>query len=395
MESRLYPSTRPLLRQLAVILAGLGLASLASLKVADLITLYLLGLILLDRRQTPCQIAFFLPARAHDALNRLLRVVPLSSRALMRLLIALAKRCPGPGFLIVDHTTIPKPYAQKIPWVGGVFSTTENKPVWGMHLVLLLWSNGRLRIPVGFRLWRPRQSCRPGEYRTKVQLAQDLLLEVLAAGLSVEYVTFDSWYTARWFCKFLDRRGLIWIGELRKNSRIIYQHQRYSLEELVEVLHLTDQAGPLLWAGEVYRQEYGTVRLLILRRGDGKLQYVVTPWRTLTAEDLHGRVRSRWQVEREIRDAKQFLGLGACQARADGAMVRHMALALVGYAVLQLLAVDPAETAGDVKRRLQLRVWAHGAEPVEGPSALSGSGGKIRLNPAGEERSIHTELFIA
>jgi SRSO17 transposase len=101
-----------------------------------------------------------------------------------------------------------------------------------MHLVLLLWSNGRLRIPVGFRLWlwRPRRSCRRGEYRTKVQLAQKLILEVLAAGLSVEYVAFDSWYTARWFCKLLDRLGLIWLGELKKNGVVVYQHRRYHVE---------------------------------------------------------------------------------------------------------------------------------------------------------------------
>lgn len=119
--------------------------------------------------------------------------------------------------------------------------------------------------------------------------------------------------------------------------------------------------------------------------GDGKLKYVVTPCNTLTGENLHGRVRSRWQVERETHDMKQFLGLGACQARADGAMVRHLALALVGKLrftfKLQLLAVDPAETAGDVKRRWQLRVWAHGAEPVETPPVLSGSGIQIQLNP--------------
>jgi len=372
----------------------LGLVTLVSPTVAGLITLYLLGLILLDKRQTPSQIAFFLPARSHDALSRLLRVVPLSSRALMKLLIALANRCPGQGFLVVDHTTIPKPYARKIPWVGGVFSTTENKVVWGMHLVLLLWSNGRLRIPVGFRLWRPRRSCRPGEYRTKVQLAKELILEVLAAGLSVEYVAFDSWYTARWFCKFLDRLGLVWIGELKRNGVVVYQHRRYQVAELVEMLSLIEKGGRLLWMGEVYRPEYGPLWLLILRRGDGKLKYVVTPWKT-SAEDLHGRVRSRWQVERETRDTKQFLGLGSCQARADGAMVRHLALALVGYALLQLLAVDPAETAGDVKRRLQLWVWTYGAESesVEAPPALSGSGVQVRLNPLRGKDLIHAGLL--
>jgi hypothetical protein len=43
--------------------------------------------------------------------------------------------------------------------------------------VVLLWCSfdGRLRIPVAFRLWRPKRSCAPHLYRTKLRLAEVML----------------------------------------------------------------------------------------------------------------------------------------------------------------------------------------------------------------------------
>jgi hypothetical protein len=46
---------------------------------------------------------------------------------------------------------------------------------------------------------------------------------------------------------------------------------------------------------------------------------------------------SRWSVETIFRDTKQYAGLGACQCWSDAAMVRHVALVLVSFVVLQQL----------------------------------------------------------
>lgn len=89
MTSRLYRSIRPLVAQV-------GLRHRASPRRRAggnpdhprLDRALRRGAILLDGRQTQTGVAPFLPGRAHDALNQLLRVMPLSTRALMGLLIA-------------------------------------------------------------------------------------------------------------------------------------------------------------------------------------------------------------------------------------------------------------------------------------------------------------------
>ena len=73
MASRLYPTTRRLFRQVVQTLKCFGLGGCVSPLVLALMAVYITGLLLLDRRQNGTRIANWLPARAHNALNRLLR----------------------------------------------------------------------------------------------------------------------------------------------------------------------------------------------------------------------------------------------------------------------------------------------------------------------------------
>lgn len=70
-----------------------------------------------------------------------------------------------------------------------------------------------------------------------------------------------------------------------------------------------------------------------------------------------------WVLETIFRDSKQFAGLEACQCWTDQAMVRHVALVLLTFVVLQLLRRDPTETVGAVKERWQLAVTQAGEMP--------------------------------
>ena len=54
------------------------------------------------------------------------------------------------------------------------------------------------------------QSPRP--YRTKPQLAWEMIVEVIQAGLPIQYIVFDTLYTAGWLTKRFNRLGLIWWG---------------------------------------------------------------------------------------------------------------------------------------------------------------------------------------
>jgi hypothetical protein len=88
---------------------------------------------------------------SHDRLTRLLQGDWSGQR-----LLELACRTLSvwdKGYLIIDDTVIPKPFATAIEGLAWVFSSVERKPVYGLSLVLLVWTNGTRRIPLGMRLW--------------------------------------------------------------------------------------------------------------------------------------------------------------------------------------------------------------------------------------------------
>lgn len=371
MASRLYPTTRALFRQVAGALTRLGGSLSLDPLTFTLMALYVAGLILLDRDQTNRRIADWLPARAHDALNRLLRVIPFSTRVLMGWLITWAKQRGSRGYLVIDDVVVEKPFAKLLRWVGWTYSTTQKRKVRGFHIVVLLWCTGSWRIPVAFRLWRPKAACRAGRYRTKPELAWEMLQEAVAQGLPMEYIVFDTFYTAGWLTKRISHLGLTWVGVLHPRTTVWYRHKRRSALELAEWLKLSWRARLEVRAGSVvaYLPKYGTLRLVVTRNRHGNYEVLAT-------NDLDGdlttvvlRKRSRWSVETLFRDAKQLAGLGACQCRVDQAMVRHVALCLMTFTVLQLLRLRPEETLGEVKERLQQQVISGGMQP---PTPLRG-----------------------
>ena len=57
------------------------------------------------------------------------------------------------GYLILDDTVIPKPFATALGGLAWVYSSQGHKPVYGLSLVLLVWTDGPVRSPLGMRFW--------------------------------------------------------------------------------------------------------------------------------------------------------------------------------------------------------------------------------------------------
>src|SRR5687767_11089760 len=112
-----------------------------------LIWLYLTAL-LYDRTSASCvALAEALETVLHDRLTRLLqgdwsgqRLLELADRTLF-----VWER----GYLISDDTVIPKPFAAAIEGLAWVFSSQGRKPVYGLSLVFLVWTDGTRRVPLG------------------------------------------------------------------------------------------------------------------------------------------------------------------------------------------------------------------------------------------------------
>jgi hypothetical protein len=367
VASRLYRTTRPLYLQITRVLDQLGVATIGSPTTAILIALYVTGLILLDARPTQTRLARFLPGRCHDALNRLLRTTPWSTRVLLGLLVAWIRQASLPGYLCLDDVVVEKAFAKRLRWAGWTYSFAKKRKVYGMHVVVLLWcsADGGYRIPVAFRLWRPKRSCAAAAYQTKLQLAAQMLTELVAARLPFSYLVMDTHYTAGWFTRLAGRLGICWVGTLPPKTTVVWRGRRQSAAELARRLRLAwrPRLGLRAAAVTVYAPKYGPLRLVVTRNRHGNCESLVTNDLAADLSRVVARKLRRWSVETIFRDTKQYTGLGACQCYTDAAMVRHVGLVLLGFVVVQHLRTHPGESVAAVKERWQLTLTHQGQPP--------------------------------
>lgn len=291
-----------------------------------LIWLYLTAL-LYDRTSSSCvALAEALETVSHDRLTRMLQGDWSGQRLLecaLRTLFTWER-----GSLILDDTVIPKPFATAIEGLAWVFSSQEHRPVYGFSLVLLVWTNGTLRIPLGMRLWHKGGS-------SKYALALDLLSYARnRLRCHPDYILFDAWYPSKALLKRIHDYGWYFVCRLKKNRRFnghaLRHHRRHPY-----------------WAEMGWLS--GGLKVLVVRYGK---KYYATNRLTLSAVEVRRRYRMRSQIEEVIRVCKDQLGMSGCQARSERAQVHHVACCLVAFCVLERERYDRALTIYTRKRQL-------------------------------------------
>ena len=291
-----------------------------------LVWLYLTAL-LYDRTSSSCvALAEALDTVSHDRLTRMLQA-DWSGQRLLESAFRTLSIWEG-GYLILDDTVIPKPFATAIESLAWVYSSQERKPVYGFSLVLLIWTNGTLRIPLGLRLWRKGG---PSKY--------ELALELLSYARNrlhchPAYVLFDAWYPSRHLLKRIRDYGWYFVCRLKRNRRFNGQPLR------------AYRRHPY-WA-ETGRLT-GGLNVLVVRYG---AKYYATNRLTLLAAEVRRLYRVRSQIEEVIRVCKDQLGLTGCQARSERAQLHHMICCLVAFCVLERERQARRLSICKLKRRL-------------------------------------------
>ena len=119
------------------------------------------------------------------------------------------------GILVVDDTTLDKPYARKIELVTWHGSGTHHRVVQGINLVSLLWTEGTARIPCDFRGYD-----KPVGGNTKHEHVRDMVTAAHARGLQPEYVLCDSGYRSLDHLQHLRQWGWAWLTRLKSHRQV-------------------------------------------------------------------------------------------------------------------------------------------------------------------------------
>jgi hypothetical protein len=305
----------------------------------ELIWLYLTALLYYRTSASCVAVADVLQTVSHDRLTRMLQA-GWSGQKLLESAVGTLFVWEQ-GYLILDDTVIPKPFANVMEGLAWVFSSQERRPVWGFSLVLLVWTNGIVRVPLGIRLWRKGG---PSKYA--------LALELLSYARNrlhcrPEYVLFDAWYPSKAVLRRIRDYGWYFVCRLKKNRRFNGQPLR------------TYRRHPY-WAETGWLT--GRLKVLVVRHGT---KYYATNRLTLPSVEVRRLYRFRAQIEEVIRACKHQLGLSGCQARSERAQQHHFTCCLVAFCVLERERYDRGLTTYKLKRQLSCHGRTVGLSALE------------------------------
>ena len=259
-------------------------------------------------------------APAHDAFTRLLRREPPDTAALWQETRNLVQL--DAGVLVLDDTTLDKPYAKKMDLVTRHWSGKHRRVVWGINLLTLLWSDGTALLPCDFRLYD-----KPWSGLTKNDYFRQLLEVAQERGFAPRYVLFDSWYSSLKNLKLVRKLGWLWLCQLRHNRLVALpgQPNRPISELTVPPEGLT-----------VHLRGYGWVRVFRTVSIDGDVEHWATNDLALTPEQREILARQAWGIESYHRGLKQCCGVEKSPARSARAQRNHIRMALQAFLRLEV-----------------------------------------------------------
>jgi hypothetical protein len=256
---------------------------------------------------------------AHDAFTRLLSRQPPDTAALWQEVAPLIRR--REGALILDDSTLDKPYAQNMAWVTRHWSGKHHRVVWGINLISLVWTDGQALLPCDFRLYD-----KPFGGLDKHAHARAMLVEAHRRGFRPEMLLFDGWYASLENLKAIRGYEWHWLTRL-KGNRLVNPDDTGN----VPIATLSIPAEGLV----VHLKGYGFVRVFRTVATDGDAEHWATSDLSMTEADREEWARQAFGIEVYHRGIKQCCGIEKCQAQQEAAQRGHIQLALRAFVRLE------------------------------------------------------------
>src|SRR5262245_27687020 len=170
--------------------------------------IYLMALLYFTKVTTCAAISAAFDSVSHDQCTRMLQG---TWSGHTRLNLALRALCTvAGGYRIVHDTVVAKPAARLLGEAAWVWSNKDRKVLFGVSVVLLVWTDGQHRVPRAFRVWHKGGV-------SKYALALELLSYARhRLTCKPQFVLFDSWYASKKLLKRIRDYGRYFVCQLRK-----------------------------------------------------------------------------------------------------------------------------------------------------------------------------------
>jgi len=188
---------------------------------------------------------------------------------------------------------------------------------------------------------------RKRRFKTKIELACELVDSTETLGIKAKTYVFDSWFLSKRLTNHIRAYGKDWISVLKSNRILLIKGQRVPLSQFIASLpkeafkKINLKNGKCYWVftKSVKLPKIGKVRIVISytnQQLSGDPMTLVTNRRDWEAVKIVSTYLLRSGVDAFYRDAKQHLGLEDYQLRAMRGIRRHWYLVFLAHSFLLL-----------------------------------------------------------
>ena len=215
------------------------------------------------------------------------------------------------GYLIIDDTILAKPFGKIFTHASYVYSSSEDRSIFGYNIVMICWTNGTVTIPLSWR-WYKKKSY------SKVEIAM-LLLEEIRFKWKIRncIVLYDSWYAAAKLMRLIRTLGYQFVSQIKKNRKV----------NGIPFSSLSVRSNHLL-TGTIA----GDIQIYYFKHED---KYYCTSIPNRSTKRIHAMYQIRWKIEEVFRFLKTDLHMQECQAVRITAQKTHLVSCILSYLIVQ------------------------------------------------------------
>jgi putative transposase len=259
-------------------------------------------------------------APAHDAFTRLLTRLEPDAETLWQ--EAEPQIDKTRGILVLDDSTLEKPYSRFNALVYRHWSGKQKEVVSGINLITLLWTDGVRCVPVDYRVF---DKDRDG--KTKNDHFAEMLLAAFERGFEPKLVCFDSWYASIENLKLVRSLGWHFLTRLKANRQIRVGGGKL---QAVSDAGLTGGDGTICWL-----KGFGEIKVFRVRATDGTSEYWATSLLEMTETEREVQAKSAWRIEMYHRALKQQCLIERAQCRRLRPVLNHIGLCIRAFVRLE------------------------------------------------------------
>ena len=264
------------------------------------------------------------------------------------------------GVFAIDDTGCPKPYAKNTEGAQfqycGTLGRDENCNV----AVASCFVSNSKHFPIEFKSYIPEDQSAPNKFRSKLDLAKELIENAIAKTIPFSTIVFDAWYTSTDLIEFIASKSMFFVAETKINRSILITHPKTK-----QWVHLrADQIIPLIKEHYIHRlkhveipQKNGKIKHVLTFAMQSRLKDCSTPlqiffifdkWSDTDDKDVHVLITNnltmsvktaiftyllRWGIEESFRELKDNFCFDQYQVRDQQQIQRHWIMSFLVWSL--------------------------------------------------------------